>query len=330
MTKFISLHSAIRIVSITLVAAIIFFLLFLSFSFPKQQALFLALSAGSLICLVFPTSCGNVKLSMWYSVAAAAVIAIMIAVGVNPVLMIVADQILLIVYLMIAGMTGVASIEEIIRIDVVWKGVELFAKMFYAVLYMVILSAGQALMDSVWLWLCCALSLALFFVLYIRDYFATTVFVSFAMEKKIRMIGRRDIRPRLEDPSCEKSKLSIVYERAVNAVESKRLYLEPKYSLAALSKEVFCNKTFLSRSINAFSGKGFCYFMNAFRIRYAMELLQKDHKILMKELAYMSGFSNVVTFNMSFKAVTGSTPTEYVDSLRAELLRPSRKVEQVR
>lgn len=327
MTKIISLHSTIRVISILLVASVATVLLLCQSDFSLPQDLFFSAAAGCLICLIFPTSCGNMSLSMWYSLSVAAVMVFAVIVKIPSVLVVVVEQILLVLYLVIAGLAGVTNLEKIICENVAWKGVEIYSKLFYVAVYLVLLSLGQLLIDSVWLWCCSVMSVTLYLVLYSRDYFAITLFVPGSVEKRIRMLDRRDSSGHQGDVRGEKSKLSIVYDRAYNAVESKKLYLQPKYSLGDLSKEVFCNKTFLSRAINAYSGNGFCYFMNVFRINYARGILEKDQRILMKELAYMCGFSNIVTFNMAFKAVTGKTPTEHLDEIKADQLRLSRRME---
>ena len=280
--------------------------------------------SGCLICLVFPVSYENIRLSLWSAGMAAVFLLAAGFLGVPMEVFLLMAQLLLLTYLAVSGEYCALNINEILRANVAWKGVEMFSKMIYCCIYMAVASIGLISWGTCMLWVCAFLSFVLYIILYLRNWFAVTLFIPSKTEKYIRSLDRRDVRSLQEDHLADGSKLSIVYERAVKAVEGKQLFLQQKYSLEDLSREVFCNKTFLSRAINAYSGKGFCYFINKFRIRYAMDLMDKDHRILVKELAFMSGFSNVVTFNMAFKAVSGKTPSEYIDNVKADLLRLSR------
>lgn len=328
MAKIFSIHSLIRQVSIILIAILFVILAFLSDNgFPLSQIICVSLVSGCLVSLLFPTCCGSLTLSLWFCSGISAVLALSCLAGIRFDNMIWLEQIMLISYLAAAGGAGVSRIGDISRSGIAWKGMELFSKMFYSCVFLVVSNTGAYFKDTDFLWCICAFLLVLYAVLYARNWFAVTMFFPSRVERCARMLDKKDVRVHSEDAASDKPKLAVVYDRAVKAVEEKQLYLKKKYSLEDLSREVFCNKTFLSRAINAYSGKGFCYFMNCFRVKYAMSLLDKNQKILVKELAFICGFSNVVTFNMAFKAVSGKTPTEYVDCIKASILNPSRKTE---
>lgn len=330
MTKIFSLHSVIRMLSVILAVSLTLIFLLKPCGFVLPQIVFLAFTSACMVGLMFPSSCANLKLSAMYSSGAVVVMSTIALTGIGIKFFIISEQALLLGYLVVAGIVGVAGIGDTIRTNVAWKGVELFAKMLYACFFLTLVSAGGMAADDNHMWGCAAAAVALYLVLYSRNWFAVTMLFPARVERCIRILDRRDVRSRQEDHLADKSKLSIVYERAVEAVVEKKLFLLKKYSLEDLSKEVFCNKTFLSRAVNAYSGKGFCYFMNSFRVKHAMDLLDENPKILVKELAFICGFNNVVTFNMAFKAVSGQTPSEYVDNVKANLLRLSRKEAQVR
>jgi AraC-like DNA-binding protein len=95
--------------------------------------------------------------------------------------------------------------------------------------------------------------------------------------------------------------------------EQESVYLNPKISLAEVATSVGTSTKVLSRIVNESTGKNFSEFVNSYRIEKAKELLvapdTKNEKIV--SIAYDSGFNNVTTFNLAFKASTQLTPSEF-------------------
>ena len=56
--------------------------------------------------------------------------------------------------------------------------------------------------------------------------------------------------------------------------------------------------------------------MNGLRIRHALEILEQNPDIPVKELADLAGFYSVRTLQRAFAAVTGSTPKRYAKELK--------------
>ena len=74
---------------------------------------------------------------------------------------------------------------------------------------------------------------------------------------------------------------------------------------------LYTNKTTLSKAINNTTGMNFCQFVNDYRIRYSLDLMERDPKLKVFELSEKSGFHNQVSFGMAFKLKMGITPGEY-------------------
>ncbi len=89
-------------------------------------------------------------------------------------------------------------------------------------------------------------------------------------------------------------------------------YMEKHYTenitLDNLAEELFVSKYYLSRIFNDRLGMNFNDYLNNLRVRYAIELLNKDKSIA--SICYESGFNNLRTFNRAFKKATGKTPKE--------------------
>lgn len=111
-----------------------------------------------------------------------------------------------------------------------------------------------------------------------------------------------------------------VFLRAVRYMEEKRPYLDEKLGLEQFAKAIFSNKVYVSKNINYYSGKNFRQFVNWYRIRHAVELMEADPHLRMEEVSMLSGFHSTVSFNMAFRLFEGKTPTQwqeaYVESLR--------------
>jgi len=107
------------------------------------------------------------------------------------------------------------------------------------------------------------------------------------------------------------SRMNSLYTRAVDYMESRKPFLDEDFSLAAMSTALFTNKSYLSRVINYYSGRNFKQFVNYYRIRYAVDMIRKDPRLSVMELATMSGFHSVVTFNVAFRLNMNDTPGSY-------------------
>ncbi len=106
---------------------------------------------------------------------------------------------------------------------------------------------------------------------------------------------------------------SEVIQKLNAAIESNRLYRNPKLSLSDLSRSVDISERVISDVINQQLGKNFFQFINEYRIDEIKERLKdpgnKHLKIL--SLAYDAGFNSKASFNRVFKSYTGQTPKDY-------------------
>jgi AraC-like DNA-binding protein len=135
----------------------------------------------------------------------------------------------------------------------------------------------------------------------------------------------------------EKERMRSIYDRIVRLMLEKKLFLNGDFDMDALSRTMFCNKLYLSKTINTFSGKNFRQFINYYRICHAMEIIKKEPRKKLADVAEMSGFHSTATFNMAFKMNTGETPTDWIEEylagrygdLTGTSLRPSSCLEQV-
>ncbi len=101
----------------------------------------------------------------------------------------------------------------------------------------------------------------------------------------------------------ESKKLKQVYEYILVNF-SKKVKLEDVAEISHLSPSAFCR--FFERS----TGKSLFNYLKEVRIGYACKLLQ-DSDLLISDICYQSGYSNLAHFNNQFKEICGVTPGQY-------------------
>ena len=90
-------------------------------------------------------------------------------------------------------------------------------------------------------------------------------------------------------------------------------FLDPSLTIYDLSKQIGMSTKDLSLLINHELNQHFFDFVNGFRIRKAMEILQDPSKkdLTVLEILYDVGFNSKSSFNTAFKKYTQLTPTQY-------------------
>ena len=109
---------------------------------------------------------------------------------------------------------------------------------------------------------------------------------------------------------------TVLFERCCIYMETKKPFLVESLTLSDLANAMFTNTLYLSRTINACSGKNFRRFVNDYRVDYAMKIFRNNTSLKVTQLSMMSGFHTVITFNMAFKLVKGASPSVWCQSVR--------------
>lgn len=110
-----------------------------------------------------------------------------------------------------------------------------------------------------------------------------------------------------------------VFERVEEYFRTDSPYLENGLSISDVSDHIFTNKVYVSRAISECSGTNFCQYVNGYRIRYAMDCFCEDPTLRVAELAFMSGFKTVASYNMAFRRVVGEMPSEWMRRITVEM-----------
>ena len=90
-------------------------------------------------------------------------------------------------------------------------------------------------------------------------------------------------------------------------------YLNPELRLSQLSHEVGTNTHFLSQVINERLQTSYSELITKYRLEHAIAMMKddRDHRLLLKEISFKSGFNNKTSFTQAFKKATSLTPSQY-------------------
>lgn len=116
--------------------------------------------------------------------------------------------------------------------------------------------------------------------------------------------------------SSDNDELNSLYNRMCDKMKEEKLYLSPSFTIDDLSRILYTNRGYLSKTINRCTGMNFNTLINNYRVHHAMELFKKNPKMKVTDLMGLSGFNNPVTFNNAFKIVMKTTPGDWCNSYR--------------
>ena len=115
------------------------------------------------------------------------------------------------------------------------------------------------------------------------------------------------VKTEFDDSSIE------LYNKFIELLDKKQIYLDPDLSLTSIAGQLGTGFNKLSKLINYFSGNNYSDLINQYRIKHAQKLLSdsKYSKYSIAGIAEMSGYKTRAAFNLSFKKITGLTPSYY-------------------
>lgn len=129
--------------------------------------------------------------------------------------------------------------------------------------------------------------------------------------------------PKVKEVQSPKSYISKEKEKAIlkdiQDFEFKRDFLDKEISLNTLSANIGVNHRYLSYVINKHKEKDFATYINELRVGYIVECLQSKPRYLQYKISYLaeqSGFASHSRFTITFKKVTGYSPSAYINNLK--------------
>lgn len=167
-------------------------------------------------------------------------------------------------------------------------------------------------------WICVSLAIPFYAAVHYSCWSDRILLFSKGKEKTMRELILGNLRsiPYVSDD--EDARMSLLFTRVTKYMEQEKPFLHNNYTVKELAAAVFSNRSYLSKTINYFSGKNFNQFLNYYRVMYAIDLMKRDLNMKMLEIANLSGFHSMVTFNMSFRIYVEDTPAAYREKLWLE------------
>ncbi len=118
------------------------------------------------------------------------------------------------------------------------------------------------------------------------------------------------------EPGILNEGLKNIYHQIESLFLNTDSYLDFNYTSASISADTGIRSELIRNSIKVYSEMSVPLFINSYRIKYAIKLIDEDYlqNYSMEALAEKSGFSSQENFNRVFKVLKSCTPTEYLNS----------------
>lgn len=91
-----------------------------------------------------------------------------------------------------------------------------------------------------------------------------------------------------------------------------KMHMSENLSMKNIGHEFGISQTYLGKLFRKYTGQSFGACLLEIRLEKAKELLKSNHKILIKDVAEMVGYSDQFYFSRIFHSYTGVSPTEFI------------------
>ncbi len=103
-----------------------------------------------------------------------------------------------------------------------------------------------------------------------------------------------------------------------NLMQQKKSFLNSDLTLSLLASMLKISEYHLSQVLSIAIGDTFYSYINKLRIKYAVDLIQRDSKLNLEQVMNESGFNNRVSFNRYFKEVMSMQPSAYMKLVKQD------------
>lgn len=281
-------------------------------------ALSMSLAAGCASLLMLPVTYEGERLTLAFQTMLCALVPLTVLPGLSHSVSVLICSVPPLALLVYRSVTKYLSVDALFSDNSARSELEDVSRLLWLALFLTALllhsiADGKALLEG----LSTAVFAALFPALYYRAYTGRSLTVPASVEEKIyrRQAQLRRMNCPGEDDAA---RMERIYSLAVSYMENQKPFLSRQFRMDDLAMELGTNRTYLSHTINRMSGKGFPQFVNGYRVKYALELIESDPGIKVKDLAIMCGYNNAVTFSLAFETITGEPPGKYCQKISAE------------
>lgn len=114
---------------------------------------------------------------------------------------------------------------------------------------------------------------------------------------------------KIENKSDEKAFYAVIEQRLESLCEGKLLFLEPDLTRETLCLRLNISRTYLGMYFHS-RGLSFYQYINTLRVEYAIQLMERNPEMTIREVSELSGFRSQTTFRKVFKEVMGCLPSD--------------------
>lgn len=128
-----------------------------------------------------------------------------------------------------------------------------------------------------------------------------------------RIMNNRKLARKFKQTSITPEESSGILKKIVYTIEVEKGYCDPDITLKSFSTKTKIPQRVISIVINEHLKKNFFEFINSYRVKEAMEILQdpKKNNISILDVGYEVGFNSKSAFNRAFKQFVKITPSEF-------------------
>lgn len=171
--------------------------------------------------------------------------------------------------------------------------------------------------------------------------FMCYIFVSMSLDLQLASrLGKTEAKPETEDETLDSSSDEVVDDEDVEqdedllenlgdridaVIRDKEFYLKTDLTINDIAYELGTNRTYISNCLNKEKNMKFYEYVNEFRVRKAVEIMEKHvkespkEKLLMEDVMYDCGFNSLNTFKRAFARQMNCRPVEYFAALKAKV-----------
>ncbi len=135
--------------------------------------------------------------------------------------------------------------------------------------------------------------------------------------KEISSFEENQTEEKYKSSSLTNDQINEIHRQLSGLVEQEKIFLNEQIRISEVAEKLNVNSHHLSQVINQKENLNFFEYINKHRINESIRLIQedKDESKKLLAIAFESGFNNKVSFNRTFKRITGKTPSQFRKSI---------------
>lgn len=139
-------------------------------------------------------------------------------------------------------------------------------------------------------------------------------FIRYRQQKRKLEMPEKEIEIEVDEPQTSDSKTATndeLMQRIHHIVVEEQKFLDSELTASSLATQLSTHRNNISSCINNQMGYNFSQYINTYRVEHAKKLMLQDPDMKLSTVALESGFANEMSFYRNFKAIIGTTPSEW-------------------